>query len=111
MMFWITICAIVVFMVDMWSAYLAVMNMKRNIKLISPVAKPFAWLILARGLLLDVLFNLTIGTVSFAELPHEWLFTSRCIRHKRGDGWRKRVALWWCRHFMDGFDPSGVHCA
>ena len=109
-MIWI-IAIIVVFMADMWTAYLSIMNLKRNIKSISPVAKPFGYLLLFRGLILDVLFNLIIGTISFMELPREWLFTNRCIRHKRGNGWRKSVALWWCRHFMDAFDPSGSHCS
>jgi len=33
------------------------------------------------GLALDVVWNLTIGTVLFLELPKEWLFSHRVYRH------------------------------
>jgi hypothetical protein len=106
----LVVLATVLFMADMWTAYLAVMNLKRNIKNISPVAKPFAYFLLARGLLLDVMFNLVIGSVSFLELPREWLFTHRCERWIGDQRWRGCVARFWCHHFMDGFDPGGRHC-
>ena len=42
---------------------------------------PFAWLFL----LIDVLFNYTVGTFLFLELPKENLFTARLKRHKNND--------------------------
>jgi hypothetical protein len=59
------------------------------------------------GLVLDAVFNLTFGTLMYRELPRELLFTSRCKRHKRGDGWRKNLAEWFCRN-LNVFDPG--HC-
>ncbi len=48
------------------------------------------------GLALDVAFNLVAGTLMFAEVPREWLFTSRAERHFRhSDGWRLKLAQWW----------------
>jgi hypothetical protein len=59
------------------------------------------------GYLLDVSFNLTFGTLIYAELPHELLFTDRSKRHKAGDGRRKRIAEWFCRN-LNVIDPE--HC-
>jgi hypothetical protein len=59
------------------------------------------------GLVLDVAFNLTFGTVMYVEIPRELLFTARCRRHKRGDGWRKNLAEWFC-HNLNAFYPG--HC-
>lgn len=59
------------------------------------------------GLVLDVAFNLTFGTLMYRELPRELLFTARCKRHKRGDGWRKQLAEWFCAN-LNIFDPG--HC-
>lgn len=70
------------------------------------------WLVMllplaAVGLVLDCAFNLTFGTLMFRELPRELLFTSRCKRHFRGDGRRKRLAGWWARQ-LNTFDPGHV---
>lgn len=59
------------------------------------------------GLLLDVAFNLTFGTLMFRELPRELLFTARCQRHVRGVGRRRPLALWWARQ-LNQFDPGHV---
>lgn len=64
----------------------------------------------AVALVSDVLFNFVFGTVSFLELPQEWLFTYRCSRHLKDRGWRGKIARWFCRNFMDPFDPDGRHC-
>ncbi len=61
------------------------------------------------GVILDVVFNLTIGTVMFMELPKELLFTSRCKRHKHESpiGWRRDLAWFACKQ-LDQIDPG--HC-
>ena len=59
------------------------------------------------GLALDVLFNIFIGTFIYVEAPREITFTARCSRHKRGVGWRKDKAKWWCLQ-LNKFDPG--HC-
>lgn len=57
-----------------------------------------------------ILLNLTLGTIFFLEPPRSLQFTARCDRHLAGpDGWRKRQAQFWCRHFLDPFEDGG-HC-
>ena len=57
-----------------------------------------------------VALNLTVGTLLFLELPRSLQFTARCQRHMRDDTWRGKQARWWCRHFLDPYDPAGTHC-
>jgi uncharacterized protein (DUF2062 family) len=59
------------------------------------------------GLVLDVLFNLTFGSVMYLELPRELLFTKRCQRHIKGSGSRQRMAAFWQRQ-LNLFDPGHV---
>jgi hypothetical protein len=59
------------------------------------------------GVLLDVAFNLTFGTVMYLELPRELLFTARCQRHFRGQGRRQRLAAWWAKQ-LNQFDADHV---
>jgi len=96
----------------LWTLYLAVMNLKRNEATLTPVAKAFGYPIYYLGLVTDFLYNVIVGTIVFAELPKEWLLTGRLQRHIRGDRWLWRwgVANWFCRNFLDAFDPSGKHC-
>lgn len=64
------------------------------------------WAVLAVAL--DVLFNLVVGTICFAELPHEWLFTHRVQRHvNQSAGWRLNVALFWMRQ-LNQIEPNHV---
>ena len=51
----------------------------------------------AAGLMLDLAFNLVIGTGLFLELPRELMFTSRVKRHVRDAGWRGRLAKFFAR--------------
>lgn len=60
-------------------------------------AKLAAILILACAVLLDTLFNATVGTVIFLELPRTWMFTTRCESHMREETWRGKLALWCCK--------------
>ena len=57
-----------------------------------------------------VALNLTVGTLLFLELPRSLQFTARCQRHLKDDTWRGAQARWWCRHFLDPYDPAGKHC-
>jgi hypothetical protein len=67
------------------------------------------FLILAVGLVLDTLLNWIVLTISFAELPREFLSTSRVIRHKyHSTHWRQDQALWFCKNFLTPFDVK--HC-
>lgn len=92
----------------MFVFYLAVMNLKRNKDKLTPVTKPFAYLILWVGLALDIEFNSTWGTVSFLEIPKETLMTTRVIRHLHNGThtWRDDVGYFWGYNFLDPFEPD-----
>lgn len=94
----------------MWLQYLAVMNLKENRGKLTTTAKLWAYPMLLVGVLSDIMFNLVIGTVVYIELPQQLLFTSRCNLHLSDAGWRGSVARWFCRNFMDPYDPDGSHC-
>jgi hypothetical protein len=97
-----------------WSLYLALCPLKcaRDQGRLTPAAKVFGYPLLAVFMVLDVTYNLTVGTLTFLELPHELLFTSRLQRHLKDDPatWRYKVADWLCTNLLDPFDPSGSHC-
>lgn len=96
----------------MWVFYLAIMNLKRNRKSLTPLAKVVAYPMVALGLISDVLFNFTFGTLFFLELPKELLMTTRLQRHLNDNknDWRDRNAQWFCHNFLNPFDSSGNHC-
>jgi hypothetical protein len=63
------------------------------------------------AVLMDVLCQVTVATVAFAELPKELLVTARLQRYIAGDdGWRKTIAVYICNNLLDPFDPNGKHC-
>ncbi len=61
----------------------------------------------AVGYIIDCAWNWTFGCAIFRERPRRMTFTARCAHHKRGSGWRRERALWWCRE-LSKFDPG--HC-
>jgi len=66
----------------------------------------YLWLVV--GLIADILFNITWGTIIFRELPHETLFTDRLKRHWYGDSSRqRRRAKPWVRR-VNLIDPGHV---
>jgi hypothetical protein len=92
-----------VFTMGLYRAYL----LKKLKGLTLFMALPFV----AVALVLDVLAQITVFTVLFAELPRHWLATSRLQRHIAGpDSWRRRLAEYLCTHLLDPFDPTGAHC-
>lgn len=98
-----------------WLFYLAVMHIKKVKNQLEFVEKLFAYPMLYIGLFIDVMFNITSGTVFFFEPPREFLFTSRCQRHLESKKtnfyarYQKRVAKYFCSKFMDPYDEDG-HC-
>jgi hypothetical protein len=67
--------------------------------------------VVALAFLLDFIFQMTVFTVVFWELPREWLVTSRLRRYLRDPGgWRHRWADYFCHHLLDPYDPTGEHC-
>jgi len=92
-----------------WVFYTSAMNLKRNRAKISRYVKPFAYMTLFVGLIIDFLFQMIFGTLLFLELPKELLFSGRVQRHARRYGWRQKQAIFWATHFLNPFDPSGDH--
>ena len=78
---------------------------------VSIPARVFFFPTLVMMLPMYVLFNWTVGNILFLELDFHPQFTHRNDKHLAGpDGWRKRQAMFWCRNFLDPFDPAGGHC-
>jgi hypothetical protein len=104
---------IVIVLYVLWLFYLAVMNLYRAKKAnqISAVALWLGYPILVMGALLDLLVNMLLMTLIFAEWPRELLVTKRLERHvKTNQGWRSKLAYWICHNLLNAFDPSGDHC-
>ena len=68
------------------------------------------WVVLGAGV--DVFCNITVASLFFLELPHEFLVTQRLTRYKLQEptSWRGQVAGWLCANLLDYFDPHGIHC-
>lgn len=100
----------------LWVYYLASMSLLRaraDGKVKPGTFQAFAVLfVVAPGLLLDWLVNVTICTALFAEIPETWreLVTGRLQRHCGQPTWRGRIASFICRQLLDRFDPTGKHC-
>lgn len=65
----------------------------------------------AVAFVVDVIMQMTIATIVFAELPRHWLVTHRLRAYLlQGSGWRYDWASYLCKHLLDPFDPTGAHC-
>ncbi len=94
-----------------WLLYIAVMAMKRVKdagKATIPM-KVMGYPILLIGVLADVLLNVIVCSVLFAEMPKEWFVTTRLNRLNDGTDWRARLSNWIAVNLLDAFDPSGKH--
>lgn len=96
----------------LWVLFLAVMSLKRayDDKTMSKPAFVFGFPLLVAGLLIDFFVNVTVATLVLLELPREFTVSDRLSRLIKGKGWRADGACWFCKHFLDVFDPSGKHC-
>jgi hypothetical protein len=56
----------------------------------------------------DAVFNLTIGSIVFLELPKSWMFTTSCSSHLEESGWRGDLARWICNGWLNPFEEG--HC-
>ncbi len=96
-----------------WIFFLAIMHLRdaKDTGTLTGFAKWLGYFNLFIGLILDVLVNWLPMTVILLELPHECLTTARLSRHiKDGSGWRKTLALWFCRNLLSTFDSTKRHC-
>ena len=89
--------------------YLAIMSLRKNKDKLTGASKVFGYQILFGGVMLDTLFNWTVGSLSFWEFPREFLFTARCDRWLRSETKRGKVARFYCIQLLDPFDING-HC-
>lgn len=109
-------------LIGFWVFYLAAMNLlraKAEGKL-SGVALCLGYPVIFVGALIDLVFNATLFSLIFLELPREWMLTQRLKRHIKSYDFfrngalrptrRKRLALWICRNLLNPFDHTGDHC-
>lgn len=74
------------------------------------IVQGLAWAILIIGYGLDIVFNVTAGTVMFLEFPHyrRLTFTARCSSHLDSAGWRADLARYFCDGWLNPFEEG--HC-
>lgn len=97
----------------LWPLYVFCMAMERAH--LAGKVSPFAWalavpfIVFAIGL--DVVLNLTVACIVFAEFPAygEWTISQRLNRLARDAGWRGRLSRWIARNLLDPYDHSGRH--
>lgn len=74
------------------------------------IVQAVCWTILITALVLDIVFNFTVGTIVFLEPPslHRPTFTMRCKKWMRTMSWRGRLARWVCDGWLNPFEAG--HC-
>lgn len=72
------------------------------------VAQGVAKFILCCAVVIDAIFNITVGSVIFLELPRCWMFTTRCSFHMYEQGYRGKLARWCCR-WLNPIQPGHCH--
>ena len=96
----------------LWVLFLATMNLAQSKA--EGKLKGFAlwagYTVLAVGLLVDLVVQITVATVLWLELPREWTVSGRVERLCReGHGYRLTMAMWFRRVLLAPFDRSGGH--
>jgi hypothetical protein len=93
-------------------AYCTAVNLRDNGRLASMpvVARGHVYAIVYFSAILDMLFNVTVGTVIFLEFPQlqRLLFTARLQKWKEDKGYRGRFSRWFCNGWLNPGDPG--HC-
>lgn len=103
-----------VLFVNTFIFYLAVMKLRDaqksgQLESVHGAVLSLGYTILFIGLVFDTLLNWVLLTITFLELPKEFLCTTRIVRLKfRGESWRKTQAFWWCKNWLTPFDI--LHC-
>lgn len=96
----------------LWVLFLAVMNLQQAKD--AGQLTGFAWYaghtVLAVGLVVDFLVQVTVATVLWLELPRELTVSERVARLvTSGSGYRQRLAVWFRVTLLKPFDRSGGH--
>jgi hypothetical protein len=106
-------------LVVFWVFYLAAMNLLRaNVEgKLGKVAWVIGTPVVFVGMVIDLVFNITLFSLLFLELPRELFVTKRLKRHiksqwhgNKKELWRKSLALWICSNLLNPFDHTGDHC-
>jgi len=92
-----------------WLLFLSVMALNWRWHLLSKPVKALALPAVLVAVVIDVIFNTTIGSVLFLERPHQWTFSRRVGEYKRRGDWRTPLAKWICTNLLDPFEVGG-HC-
>lgn len=98
-----------------WALYVFSMGIYRAhlAKRLKGLNRILALPIITTAYLVDVFANFTIAVFVFAELPKEWLVTTRMQRYMaEGEtaGYQYKIAKYLCDEVLDPFDPTGNHC-
>ena len=94
--------------------YKGVMWLKAHKESLSLFELILAYIFVGIGYVLDVVYNIFVGSYKFKDAPREFTFTARLNRYKVGeDGWRKDQAISLCEDLNEYEDliedPEG-HC-
>lgn len=97
----------------LWFIYIFVMYLKRQRAKLEAAGGwrlAAAWAVVAVAWVLDVLYNITWGSLIFLQPPHpaRLTFTARLKYCKRLGGWRAALAAWMCARLLNPYDPG--HC-
>lgn len=110
----IALAAVLLASLVLWVFYLAYQSLRGVWHDLPITTRVLGAVVVLIGFVVDVIFNLIVGTVLFLELPHEATFSQRVSRLKRGalyleQPWRARLAAWICAALLDPFEAQG-HC-
>lgn len=94
----------------LYLAYCTLRAAQRNGKLDAApfVVRAVCYSVLVVTVILDVIFNATVGSLVFLDPPRQWTFTARCKRHMHEPGRRGAIARWVCEGWLNPFDAG--HC-
>jgi len=109
-----TAAYIAAFLWGFWGLYVLIMGLYRAqlAGRLTTAMKVLGAPFLLAGYITDIVCNLTVAMLVFAEVPREALVTTRLTRYiKQGAGWRYDAAVWICSNLLDPLDPRGKHCA
>jgi hypothetical protein len=105
----ITAVFVLLFIYVTWLLYITVMHLRRVRDQLSRPVQWLAWPAVSVGVACDVLLNVLVGSLLFADPPRELLVTSRLKRYQAAPNtWRARLARWLCAHLLNPFDER--HC-
>ena len=93
----------------LWVLFLAVMALQNKWHDLPKTIQVLAIPAVLLAVTLDVLFNITIGTLLFLDLPRQYTFSQRVGSYKQRIDWRQPLAVWICSNMLDPFEIGG-HC-